>query len=72
MPSWGNILVDVPKRPASGLLLFLTYINDFPEEVTSLCKIFEDDISFLSKAICQKYYKFEPNKDLKKSLENII
>ena len=31
------------------LLLFLIYINDLPDELTSICKIFADHTSLFSK-----------------------
>ena len=34
-----------------GPLLFLIYINDLPEGIISMCKIFADDNSFFSKFI---------------------
>ena len=48
-----------------GPLLFLIYINDLPDGLTSLCKIFADDASLFSKAINKKKSEIEPNKDLK-------
>ena len=46
-------------------LLFLIYINDLPDGLTSLCKIFADDTSLFSMAIDTKKSEIEPNKDLK-------
>ena len=45
--------------------MFLIYINDLPDGLTSICKIFADDTSLLSKAINKKKSEIEPNKDLK-------
>ena len=39
----------VPQESALGPLSFSIYINDFPDEINSLCKIFEDDASIFSK-----------------------
>ena len=41
------------------------YINDLPDRLTSICKIFADDTSFFSKTINKKKSEIEPNKDLK-------
>ena len=40
-------------------------MNDLPDGLTSLCKIFADDTSLFSKAINRKKSEIEPNKDLK-------
>ena len=48
-----------------GSLLFLIYINDLPDGLTSICKIFADDTTLFSKAINKKKSEIERNKDLK-------
>ena len=48
-----------------GPLLFLIYLNDLPDGLTSICKIFADDTSLFSRAINKKKSEIEPNKDLK-------
>ena len=40
-------------------------INDLPDRLTSICKIFADDTSLFVKAIIKKKSEIEPNKDLK-------
>ena len=45
MSSWQNIFTDIPQSSVSGSLLFLIYINDLPNGLTSMCKIFADDTS---------------------------
>ena len=42
--------VAVPQGSISGLLLFLIYINDLPNDLQSNPKIFADDISLFSAA----------------------
>ena len=50
-----------------GLLLFLIFINDLPDGITSLCKIFADDTSLFSKV-----YDIDISaKELNSDLENI-
>ena len=39
----------IPQGSVLGPLLFLIYINDLPDGINSLCKIFEDDTSLFSK-----------------------
>ena len=46
--SWKNILAGVPKGSVLGPLLFLIYINDLPNGIESICKIFADDTFLFS------------------------
>lgn len=38
--SWKNISAGVPQGSVFGSLMLIIFINDFPEGVTSLCKIY--------------------------------
>ena len=49
-----------------GPLLFLIYINDLPDGLTSLCKIFADDTSLFSKVHNINKSANELNGDLEK------
>ena len=61
--SWLNITASVPQDSVLEPLLFLIYINDLPDEITSSYKIFVDDTS-LSKIENKSHSNFQLNKDL--------
>ena len=61
---WLNVTAGVPQGSVLGPLLFLIYINDLPDEITSSCKIFADDTSLFSKIENKSYSNFQLNKDL--------
>ena len=62
--SWLNVTGGVPQGSVLGPLLFLIYINDLPDEITSSYKIFADDTSLFSKIENKSYSNFQLNKDL--------
>ena len=51
-----RVLSGVPQESILGSLFFLIYINDLPDDIQSICKIFADETSLLSK--CQDFKKF--------------
>ena len=64
--SWQNIYAGVPQGSDLGPLLFLIYINDLPEGLTSMCKISADDTSLLLKVIDKNNSNSQLNPDLTK------
>ena len=66
MSSWQNVYAGVPQGPVLGPLLFLIYINDLPDELTSMCKIFADDLSLFSTVIDKNNSDSQLNSDLAK------
>ena len=46
--SWENVNAGFPQDSILGPLLFLIYINDLSNEVSSNCKLFVDDTSLFS------------------------
>ena len=63
--SWKNILADIPQCFVLGPILFLIYINDLPDEIKLICKIFADDTSLFSKVKDKSCSAVELNNDLK-------
>ena len=62
------ILVD-HRGSVVGPFLFLVYINDITDGITSICKIVADDTSLLSKVIDTRNFQSALNSDLESNLE---
>ena len=63
---WRKINSGVPQESVLGPLLFLIFINDLPDGIASLCKIFTDDTSLFSKVYDIDISAKELNSDLEK------
>ena len=46
--SWLDVSAGVPQDSLLGPLLFLIYVNDLPEHIVSVSKLFADDTSIFS------------------------
>ena len=62
---WKNILAGVLQGSVLGPILLLIYINDLPDGIKSICKIFADDTSLFSKIKDKNCSTVELNNDLK-------
>ena len=48
LSSWSNIETGIPQGSILGPLLFLVYINDLSEGLTTNARLFADDVSLFS------------------------
>ena len=63
---WRKIKSGVPQGSVLGPRLFLIYVNDLPDGITSVCKIFADDTSLFTKVLDINESTNKLNTDLKK------
>ena len=63
---WRKIMSGIPQGSVLGPLLFLICINDLPDGINSLCKIFADDTSLFSNVYGMHKSASNLNDDLEK------
>ena len=63
---WASITAGVPQGWILGPLLFLIYINDRSEDITSNVKLFADDTSIFSTVYNINIWTSNLNSDLQK------
>ena len=45
---WSKVLSGIPQGSILGLILFIIFVNDLPEVINGLCKLFADDCKVYS------------------------
>ena len=63
---WLSILAGVPQGSILGHLLFFIYINDLPDDLESLTKLFVDDTYLFSKVYDSNLSARQLSNDLRK------
>ena len=65
---WKEVTSGVPQGSVLGLVLFIIYINDLPDQMQKFCKMFADDTKLFS-AIENPVDQVELQQDLFKACE---
>ena len=66
---WSSVLAGVPQGSILGPLLFLIYINDLPNGLESVAKLFADDTSLFSTVFNSNLTAHQIDNDLKENFE---
>ena len=70
--SWTVIEAGVPEGSIIGPLLFLIYINDLSDDVTTNVKLFADDTSFFSIVLSNAIFNYLAEPETKSEQQRII
>ena len=70
--SWQNVTAGVSHGSILRPLLFLVYINDLIDGITSSCKIFADNTSLFSNIRNKSSFNFQLNKDWRQLVNGLF
>ena len=55
LSNWEDVLSGIPQGSVLGSTLFVVFINDMPDEITSLSKMFADDVKVFRQMRIQQH-----------------
>ena len=67
---WGKIKSGGPQGSVIGPILFLIYINDLPDKLNNLCKMYADDSKILAKV--RKNNELEDTNKMQNDIDTIL
>lgn len=67
LSDWIEVLSGIPQGSVLGPLLFIIYINDLPDEVSSVCKLYADDNKLITRV-----GSIEDENELQADIDNLV